>query len=324
MRFTNRNEFLEGAKDDLVGPNMDKLYYLLGMAVKTNNKKLLDYENFVKIGAENNRRRINMKEYAQLLKKVYTFWYYHALKERFENPQTPGQRERIKEEIFDIDRLKPENIKDGDIFDICSYFEDRFVGWLKFPTYFQDKYFCHLYVNELLPELKEKEKFTEVRLYLKIKVDNVVKLTDILIDNAIKNKVPFVIKFAIHDNRNDNYVIYTDYDNIKNVVDLIEITKRENPHLFDGCKVKNPLMATYKKYMGFGEEPFLFGSYNSVRVDALLDAYKELRKEYSKDNKGLTVDNIKKELKIACEKLWIDFDNFCMNSKNKYKEYNRC
>ena len=128
MRFTNRNEFLEGAKDDLVGPNMDKLYYLLGMAVKTNNKKLLDYENFVKIGAENNRRRINMKEYAQLLKKVYTFWYYHALKERFENPQTPGQRERIKEEIFDIDRLKPENIKDGDIFDICSYFEDRFVG----------------------------------------------------------------------------------------------------------------------------------------------------------------------------------------------------
>ena len=320
MRFSNRKEFLEKAKDELVGPNMDKIFYILEKAVKTNNPKLLDYDKIVKIGAKSQGKKIDEKEYAELLKKTYAYWYNHALKERHENAETTWQKESI-EEFLNNDELKPENIKGDEIFDVCSYFEDRMIGGLKFPTYFQGEYFCHLYANDLTIDRKKKEKFAELRLYLKINVENVVKLADVLIDKALENNVPLLLKIALMDGRNDNMVFYTDYDNVEAVANLIDTAKNENPNLFEGCKVKNPLMATYKKYIGFGEEPFLFGSYNSVRVDAMQDAFKALKKEYDKNPEFLTKENIEKQFKESCEDFWIDGENLCMNTKERYKEY---
>lgn len=323
MKFANRDEFLKSAENDLVCPNMDKIFYLLEKAVKTDNKKLLDYDNIVRIGVKSKHKAINKKEYGNLLRKTYVFWYNHALKQRYENPQKDWQKENIEKEIMSVEDLKPENVNSENVFEICSYFEDRMVGGLKFPTYFQHGYFCHFYVNYFTLGRMQLEKYPEVRLYLKIDIENVVKLSDIVIGKALKNKIPLLFKIALNDGRNDNVVFYTDYENINAVANMIEETKKENPKLFKGCKVKNPLMATYKKYMGYGEEPLIYGSYNSVRVDAMEDAFRELKKAYEKDDKFLTKENIKNQFEKSCEKFWIDSENFCMNSKAKYKEYDK-
>ena len=125
--------------------------------------------------------------------------------------------------------------------------------------------------------------------------------------------LPLTFKLATSALRNDNFVLYDQFENMTNLIGLIEKTKKENPALFVGCKVKNPLLATLKGYMGFGEEPY-WDSYTSVRVEALEKAYKTLSGHYKTDKNYLTKENIKNAFDEACKKNHIDSTNFCFNN----------
>ena len=124
------------------------------------------------------------------------------------------------------------------------------------------------------------------------------------------NYLRFKIAFK---KRNDAVVLYTKYDNIASLCDMIKKIKKQNPTLFEGCKVTNPMLAKINEYIGYGEEPYSYGSYNSVRVEILSDVYKKLKALYAKDKNCLTNENIQVFFDEACKTHGIDKNNFALN-----------
>ena len=223
------------------------------------------------------------------------------------------QKEELKQ-LIDDPFFNPEGKeKLEDIYEMWLYPNDIMVAGLNSPIYFQGKYFCHFFTNLMsLDRIKFEKQFCDARIYLNIKFENRLELAEKLIDNALEMNLPLTFKFATSVARNDNFVLYDQYENMMGLIGLIEKTKNENPSLFVGCKVKNPLFATLNGYMGFGEEPY-WDSYTSVRVEALEKAYAELSKHYKKDKNYLTKENIKKAFYEACRKNHINSNNLCFN-----------
>ena len=139
-----------------------------------------------------------------------------------------------------------------------------------------------IHVFPALPPQKNK---IECRLYINLKAENVIPFIKIFLRQCIANKIRPYLKFDTSTNiRNDNIVIYTNYNDVQKQIDLITEIKRTNPSLFIGANVGNPLMANLNGFIGFGEEPqYKHSSFNNERASAMshfvTDAYKtEIKK----------------------------------------------
>ena len=305
-----RIKFFDNAKKDLKNVSLDKIFYLVEKAVKTNNPKILNYENIVSIGAENNGKKLTDDGLKKLLTKVYKTWWNNWLVPKCQASNTFYQ-DNIYNKILMENDCNP-NMKnlENDIFEILSYVGGAISqeAW-----HFQNEHFLVFDVNSMFLG-KPYIQYFDARIYLNIKLDNLPMLAEKLIDNAIENNAPLLFKFALADARNDNVVIYSQFKDLEKNVAVIEKTKKENPELFENCKVTNPLMATYKGYMGFGEEPLKFGtSYNSIRVDILKKMFKELSIQYEQNRHCLTKKNINKCFENACKEFKVDSKDFYKN-----------
>ena len=198
-----------------------------------------------------------------------------------------------------------------------SFIQDFSFAGIMSPIYFQEKHFCHFYINELSLERKKLDKQVETRLYLNIKPKNIVQLANKLIDNALKLNSPLLFKVALKNGRNDNVVLYTNYEDIYSLINLIELTKQKNPDLFDGCNVENPFMAKIKGYIGYGDEPFVWGSFNSVRIEILQKCYDILSKKHKNDIENITKNEIIELFEKVCGKYQVDKNNFYLNIEER-------
>ncbi len=314
----NRNKFIEYINSDLQNANYCKIFYLLEKAVKTKNKKLISYENIISIGAKKTGEKIDKKEYEKLLEKVYAYWWKNAFKPTYDVESKKYNYENSLIKLYAEDNeYNPDSNERINIFEILEQIQDRNMLGIRPPTFFQDKYFCHFYVNDFSLERMKYNKIVQTRLYLNIKTKNIISLANKLIDSALKNNTPLLFKFALKEGRNDNFVLYTNYEDIYSLIDLIEKTKLENPKLFVGCKVKNPLMGVIKDYIGYGDEPFTWGSFNSVRVDALEKCYDILTKKYKDNTASITEKEIMDVFNKVCEFYQIDKNNFFLNAEEK-------
>ena len=118
----------------------------------------------------------------------------------------------------------------------------------------------------------------DLRLYLNLKRDNIVKFSKIFYKTCReRNMLPY-FKFSNTDNkRNDTFLIYTNYEDMQTYIDIINEIKANNPELLEGTEKPNPNMGTIEGYIGYGEEPVKHGeSYNSTRRKACDDMFKKI------------------------------------------------
>lgn len=308
-----RIEFFEEEEKYIQNINLGKLYRLIKKAVIKQDKKLLKYENLISLGAENNGKRLKRTELVDLLNGIYRIWWHKWVlpKSETDSYQKDLIKRYIDAGIFDPDsdkRLKS-------IYEIID--EWNYKGLFEDACRFQDSYFLVIDTNFFTAE-REKMAFRyyDTKIYLNIKLENRVELAKRFIDKAMKEGFPLTFKFALYDERTDNVVIYNKFENTKATAKFIDEIKKEHPELFEGCKVKNPLLATYHGYMGFGEESY-YGSYNSVRTDILMLTYLELLEEYKKDKKSLTDENIKRKFRKNCWREQVDPNCFYKNKDRK-------
>ena len=308
----NREKFLESVKNNLKEPNMNKIAYLLERSVKKHDKKMLYYENIISIGTKKPVERVDTAKLKTLLRDVYKYWYDVTLENKLkENSDNKDLVKRITD-FKNNDYYKPS--KDMPIVSIWEEIDDRSYWFnLTSPIYFQGRYFCQFHINQMFKDIKNTIPFIDARIYLNIKPKNMIKLCDILVKKSLKEKLPLMFKIAYDNKRNDNFVLYSSYEFLPKFVQLIRQTKREYPELFEDCKVKNPFMATLFGYMGFGEEPFHYGSYNSTRSDLLLECQNVLSKQYAKNPDSLTKQNILNTVSNISKKYKVDSKNFCLN-----------
>ena len=319
MQDKDRKKFLDSVKDNLKLPNMNKIAYLLERSVKKHDKKLVDYSHIISIGTDKNIEKIDKLELKNLLIDIYKHYYNVTLSNKIEENKDKPDIVKAIEKFKNNPYYKPSETMP--IFDIWSEIEQfSYRSYLSVPIYFQGNYFVQFHINKMQKTLKNNANLVDARIYLNIKPQNIIKLSDILIKKSLEKDLPILFKIAYDNKRNDNFVLYSNYKYLPKFINLIEQTKQENPKLFEGCKVKNPFMATLCGYMGFGEEP-VYDSYNSIRSDLLEECYKVLSKKYAKNTDYLTKENILNTIAGLSKKYFIDKDNFCLNiPKEKWLE----
>ncbi len=107
---------------------------------------------------------------------------------------------------------------------------------------------------------------TNVRLYLNLKYENIVKFAKEFYNKCVDKNQDFYFKFASEDLRNDTFLVYTSYEKANDFIEIIREIKREKPYLFDGAEKINPLLGRIDGYIGFGEEPlYKHSSFNTER-----------------------------------------------------------
>ncbi len=316
-----RYVFLKSVESKLRMPNMNQIAYILEKAVKKQDKSLVDYSSIVSIGTSKFTERIDKLQLKNLLIDVYKYWYNITLSNKIEENKNKPEIVKTIKKFKKNPYYKPS--KSMPIFKIWSEIEQfGYRSYLPAPIYFQGNYFVQFHINKMQKVLRNRAQLVDARIYLKIRPKCLVKLSHILVKESLKRNLPLIFKIAYNNKRNDNFVLYSDYENLPSFIKLIEETKKLNPRLFQDCEITNPFMATLYGYMGFGEEPMTWGSYNSVRTELLADCYKELSKLYKANPDSLTKCSILKSIKNHSVKHGIDENNFHLNvSQEKYYEF---
>ncbi len=182
------------------------------------------------------------------------------------------------------------------------------------PLYFQSgsrEYSSFIHVrSDYLYKTNKKKGNTECRLYLNLKAENIGTFARLVMRFGKEKQMPLYFKFSELDldARSDTFLFYCSYDEVKDVVELIEEIKMQNPKLFEGTENVPPHLGTIKGYIGFGEEPTEAkknvsnyedgASYTQVRAD-----YFEIV-GYIKNRKDLT----EKEKEEKIKKLQVEYD----------------
>ena len=132
----------------------------------------------------------------------------------------------------------------------------------------------------------------DVRLYLNLKTENILKFSNEFYVRSKKMGLPGYFKFYSSDkNKNDTWLVYSSYSNMDKYINIIEDIKRDRPELFVGSEKVSCNMARLNGHIGFGEEPMDVDA-NGKSID-YSDGYR-----YSYNERlGLVTDEIFKQLR---------------------------
>lgn len=133
--------------------------------------------------------------------------------------------------------------------------------------------FCHVYMNEYL---QEPEQDVDVRFYINFDARNLPQAVKQIVNKLKQNNLPVHFKFGINNERNDNFVMYTNYNTCENLLEALREVKQENEDLFEGCQNINPLLGKIDNFIGFSEEMGEDTSFNlsrAVVLDSLLKTF---------------------------------------------------
>ena len=255
-------------------------------------KKILPYQMLgyrtydIITGLNINQGTKPIKKEALLLfyKNIYDIWYDFVLNldedkysgktfesirkikkdKRFEKSNmTPMDCEKFIFEVYDREfsgsGLRPLNSQSGRIVD-----ED-----------FAD--FVHVY-----PFIMPRN--ISCRLYLNLKPEYILELGKILTEKCYQKHYRIYYKFWTGMNdRNDTFLIYTNYNRVQKIVDILKEIKNEKPEIFAGAEKSSGILSMIDGFIGFGEEPvYKHSSFNSERGESFDEYFRELLKKQAK------------------------------------------
>ncbi len=209
-------------------------------------------------------RVIDREGLENFCQKLYIDWRENIIK-RYSSSNVDVEQELVR--FLQNDRLDPKNISaNGKSYYkiilnlITKRLNNEFFDYLR-PAIMQGQNdftmrtnngFLHVFSDYITDQHITP---IECRLYLNLKGENVSKFVDEFYSKCKERGKPFYFRFNVKDNRNDNFVIYTNYRNAKSFVNIIEQIKLEHPNLLDGTEQTNQNLGKINGYIGFGDEP---------------------------------------------------------------------
>lgn len=128
------------------------------------------------------------------------------------------------------------------------------------------------------------KKEIDCRLYLNLDADNIIKVSSAVMEKCKNDRKRLYFKFYTADDRTDNFLIYTNYDEAQYFVDTLKEIKEKNPEWFTGCEKTNPGLNMIEDFIGFGEEPkYKRSSFNSERASVINEYLKTQLADYRKE-----------------------------------------
>lgn len=132
--------------------------------------------------------------------------------------------------------------------------------------------FLHIHPNAKC----QKHQNISCRLYLNLDVPNALSLGVLLSEKCIEKDIPLYFKvWTTRNERNDTFIVFTNYDHVQEIVEIIQEFEETKPELFKGATNANPFLARVDNYIFFGEEPSDNGSsFTRLRAMALTEFFK--------------------------------------------------
>ncbi len=134
----------------------------------------------------------------------------------------------------------------------------------------------------------------QCRLYVNLKSENVARVSTELLNRCQRDKKRVYFKFNTYDNRNDAFVIYTDYEQAEYFIGALKELKQQHPDWFSGTEKISPAMGVIDGFVGFGEEPvYKHSSFNSERAQ-VIDEYLSIKLQQARKYmaaSGITLTN---------------------------------
>lgn len=200
------------------------------------------------------------KDVENFYKIVYDTWFSSLSKIDPQNSD-PAICEIV--EMLKSEEFAPQNISAKQAKEFLENQTNRFLIHSVFPVFILHSRKIlngetpnNLFVYVKPSALHRKFKNCECRLYLNLKPKNAMALGAVLGELCEEKNIPLCYKFWTANNeRNDSFLIYTNYDHVSNIVKQIQKIEKTNPELFDGCEQSNPFLAKVDNFIFFGEEP---------------------------------------------------------------------
>jgi hypothetical protein len=108
------------------------------------------------------------------------------------------------------------------------------------------------------------------RLYFNTTPENSCKFGELLLEASAKNNIPIYFKFDTEGCRNDSMLIYTNYEQVQEIVNIVKKIEKKYPKLFIGANKSGVFTAKIDDIISYGEEPqYKHSSFNSERSEAI-------------------------------------------------------
>ena len=219
------------------------------------------YTYFVKKDAFNTGvlEEVDINEF---LLKVYSDWYFLHKNVGNKNPKA------VK--LLSEYSYSPVNLTGNSCYELVKNGEYRDV----LPMFFQyinkldEKFFICVRTDELYNRNFAGFKY-EVRLYINLPHDKLLYFAKEFVDKAYIEEFPALLKILNNDYRCDTVTIYTDYEYVEKVIDVINAIKYESKSIFEKVGKVNSLLGNVDDVIGFGEQLHTGATYFASRCQAL-------------------------------------------------------
>lgn len=239
------------------------------------------YKSLTQINAHATNTVIPPKHILSIYKKVYDYWYRYVQKLDL-GVFTAEQMVKVQT-FLSMEKYRPEHMSEQMCFNFVHYDYDVLLkGTGIRPIQSQETNQPPITSKGVLPEFIHCTPFEHpaeisCRLYLNVKPENIAALSEKLVEMSYSKRLRIYFKYWTNDTRNDPFLIYTNYEQMKDLISILKQIKFENPKIFDGCEKINPLLTNIDNFIGFGEEPeYKHSSFNDERGKAIDEFTKDV------------------------------------------------
>lgn len=240
-----------------------------------------DYYSFLVSINSHNTGKIPFVELCDFCEQIYSDWYYKM--------RTMPINELKKAQAIDVLILKrskflhPTNLTGREIFNIFSgtylnYFKTNSIRpmFISYNPNTNLNSFVQININVLSGfQLKEFKK--EIKIYLNLKAEVILTFVKEYIEKSTTEGVLSNIKFTDRDDRNDDVIIYTNYENLEKTIKIIKEIRRNFDYIFENSENMGLMVGKIEGFLGFGEEKYIDESYNLNRAKVLENCVKRTK-----------------------------------------------
>ena len=219
------------------------------------------YTYVVKSGAWNSGT-LDDKDINEFVLRYYSDWYF--LHKNTYNKDIKAVK------LLSEGRYAPVNLVGDSCFELIKggeYAETLPISF-QYINRLEDKYFICV-KTDVLYNRHYKNSGRECRLYINLKCSSLLEFAKEFLDRAYTVEFPAVLKILNNDERFDTVTIYTDYEYVQTIIDMINLMRKECSSIFkDAIGELSPMLGVVDDYIGFGEQSSMGHTYLMSRCMA--------------------------------------------------------
>ena len=245
------------------------------------------YDNYQKIptfelvvGKKTTNKSYDILERDYYNKFLFSIWKNSILNLSLERIEELEKRNSYKDIRRIREFLKQDNTNLDTTYDIANFLVNNSLD----KAYFCDvkNLINHRYIHTMSGKIdlkKDDDFFVDHRLYVNIDNEDIYLLAHKFVEKCREKDIPFYFKFKDSDNRQDNFVIYSDTKNLIKYMECLDEVFSQNKNISNTSNSSLMFTGKINENYSIGDEPFQksekLASFNGIRSKSIDNAMKK-------------------------------------------------